>query len=225
MNPGSLRIGWRAVAGIVLALAALPAVHAQGIDAEQIVLHGNGRGAHACASCHGNHAEGNQLAGIPHLAGLPDAYLARQLTHFQAQARDNPSMQVIAHTLTPDEITALARHFAALPPPLTPPADALPPPLGVAMAEQGRGAVPACATCHGPGGVGLGATFPPLAGQSALYIRRQLEAWQQGKRPPGPLGMMGAIARCLTASEMAAVSLYYEQQPTAPVAVGEAGTP
>lgn len=208
----------RRILGAVLALVTGPVLQAQGLDAEQIVMHGNGRGAHACAACHGSHAEGNRLAGIPHLAGLPDAYLARQLTHFQAEARDNPSMQVIAHTLTPAEIAALARYFAALAPP--PPASVIAPPpaLGIAMAEQGRGAVPACAACHGPGGVGLGSEFPPLAGQSALYVQRQLEAWQQGRRPAGPLGLMGAIARRLTAAEIAAVAAYYEQQPAIPAA-------
>ena len=208
----------RRALGAVFVFVTGPALQAQGVDAVQIVMHGNGRGAHACVACHGNHAEGNRLAGIPHLAGLPDAYLTRQLTHFRAEARDNPSMQVIAHTLTPAEIVALARYFAALAPPPPASVTAPPPALGIALAVQGRGAVPACAACHGPGGVGLGDEFPPLAGQSALYIRRQLEAWQQGRRPPGPLGLMGAIARRLTAAEIAAVAAYYEQQPAIPVA-------
>ncbi len=34
----------------------------------------------------------------------------------------------------------------------------------------------------------------------------QLKAWQQGKRPPGPLGLMPAVARRLGLSDIAVVA-------------------
>ena len=213
-------------AGMATAQATQPAappataasVAAQLALARQIVLHGSPQGAHACATCHGEQGQGRIKAAFPHLAGLPKAYLVRQLQHFDVLARDNPSMQAIAHKLTLDQIDALATYFSSqVPPPIMPPATP-PPALGTELALQGRDAVPACITCHGPGGRGLGgalsAAFPPIAGQPAVYIERQLKAWKQGQRPPGPDGLMGAIAKHLSAADISAVSLYFAAQPT-----------
>ncbi|WP_276967650.1 c-type cytochrome [Metallibacterium scheffleri] len=212
--------------GVATAQSAAPVVSpttvgsvaAQMALARQIVLHGSPQGAHACATCHGVEGQGQIKAAFPHLAGLPKPYLVRQLQHFDVLARDNPSMQAIAHKLTSDQIDALATYFSRqVPPPIMPPATP-PPPLGTELALQGRDAVPACITCHGPGGRGLGgalsAAFPPIAGQPAVYIERQLRAWKQGQRPPGPDGLMGAIAKHLSAADIGAVSLYFAAQPT-----------
>ncbi|MFX1688316.1 c-type cytochrome [Paraburkholderia sp. A2RI-6] len=68
--------------------------------------------------------------------------------------------------------------------------------------------------CHGPGGAGVGAAFPPLAGQPAAYIEAQLNAWKNGKRPPGTLALMPAVASKLSDADMHAVALYYAQQPS-----------
>lgn len=51
--------------------------------AQRIVEQGNGRGAAACASCHGERGEGMRDAGFPRLAGLSASYLQAQLLHFQ----------------------------------------------------------------------------------------------------------------------------------------------
>ena len=64
-------------------------------------------------------------------------------------------------------------------------------------------------TSRAAGGSGVGTRFPPLAGQSAAYIAAQLENWQAGGRPPGPLGLMEAIARKLKEQDIQAVSEYY----------------
>lgn len=186
--------------------------------ARQIVLHGSPQGAHKCVTCHGVEGQGQIKAAFPHLAGLPRAYLVRQLQHFDELARNNPSMQAIAHKLTPAEIQALATYFSSqVPPPIMPPA-APPPALGKQLALQGRDAIPACVLCHGPGGRGLGGAqsdaFPPIAGQPVVYIERQLSAWKEGVRPAGPDGLMGAIAKRLTPEEITAVSEYFSAQPT-----------
>jgi cytochrome c553 len=215
-------------AGAATAQSAQPAAPpaaaaaAQMALARQIVLHGSPQGAHECATCHGVEGQGQLKAAFPHLAGLPKAYLVRQLQHFDVLARDNPSMQAIAHKLTPIEIDALATYFSQqVPPPIMPPATP-PPTLGTELALQGRDAVTACITCHGPGGRGLGgalsAAFPPIAGQPAVYIERQLRAWKQGQRAPGPGDLMGAIAKHLSAAEISAVSQYFAAQPTLVVA-------
>jgi cytochrome c553 len=82
---------------------------------------------------------------------------------------------------------------------------------GAWLATRGRWAdnLPACSQCHGPGGIGVGSRFPPLAGQPAAYISAQLKAWQAGERPPGPLGLMQSVAGKLRGADVQAVSEYY----------------
>jgi cytochrome c553 len=69
-----------------------------------------------------------------------------------------------------------------------------------------RGIAP-CSACHGPGGFRLGA--PPLAGQYAAYIERQLASFAQGIRHNDIYEQMRAIARQLTPEEMKAVAEFY----------------
>jgi cytochrome c553 len=69
-----------------------------------------------------------------------------------------------------------------------------------------RGIAP-CSACHGPGGFRLGA--PPLAGQYAAYIERQLASFAQGIRHNDIYEQMRAIARQLTPDEMKAVAEFY----------------
>ena len=77
---------------------------------------------------------------------------------------------------------------------------------GAKIAAQGgaQGAA-ACVSCHGSQGEG-GANFPPLAGQPAGYLQRQLEAMAANQRK-SPI--MGPLAKALTASEKADVAAYY----------------
>lgn len=177
---------------------------------ERLAASSNAGGA-ACASCHGQRGEG--MASFPRLAGVGAAYLLAQLEAFATGARKNPVMQPIAQALSPGQRAQVAAYFSSLPaPPASPDRTArAPSETGVWLATRGRweDAVPACAQCHGPGGVGVGEEFPPLAGQPAAYLAGQLRAWQTGTRPPGPLGLMETIARKLTAADIQAVSDYY----------------
>ena len=77
-------------------------------------------GARACASCHGARGEGG-LTGAPQLAGLPQAYLARQLAAYADGARQHSVMTPIAKGLTLQEREALAAYYAGLRAPPTPP--------------------------------------------------------------------------------------------------------
>lgn len=177
----------------------------------QIATHGTAAGVPACTSCHGAHGEG--VGTFPRLAATGRPYLAEQLDAFANGSRQNPIMQPFAQKLTPAERTAVATYFASLPAPATAgdaetptPADA-----GAWLATRGRWAdqVPACDQCHGPGGRGVGANFPPLARQPAEYLAAQLKAWRADGRPAGPLGLMPAIARRLTDADVASVTSYY----------------
>jgi cytochrome c553 len=189
-------------------------VFAQGMGAA-VAVHGTAGGATPCIACHGTHGEGNAANGFPRLAGLPAPYLRAQMSAFADGQRENPVMAPIARILSADETQAVSLYFAGLPAPDLPnsaPVSASP---GTLLALEGRWSakLPPCVACHGPGGIGVGTSFPPLAGQPALYLEAQLEAWQQRKRQPGPLGLMQAVARRLSPSDIAAVSRWFAAQP------------
>ncbi|WP_323501966.1 c-type cytochrome [Variovorax sp. RTB1] len=202
------------VVGMWVSLAA-PSALAQPdriAQGEKIATGGTTQGAPACAGCHGAKGEGN--ADFPRLAGAGQAYLQAQLDAFASGARKNSIMQQFAQKLTPDERAAVVAYYSQLPAPGTakPAAQvATPAELGAWLATRGRWTdqLPACAQCHGADGGGVGSQFPPLAGLSSNYIQEQLKAWKTDFRPPGPLGLMPAVAAKLSDADAAAVAQYY----------------
>jgi len=78
---------------------------------------------------------------------------------------------------------------------------------GRRIATQGAPNVAPCASCHGASGEGNAAGgFPRIAGQSAGYLHRQLEAYASDSRQ-NPV--MGPIAKALDAAQRRAVSDWY----------------
>ena len=204
--------------GLVVAAGWLAApVHAT--DAAAITTQGNGKGAAPCMACHGVDGGGQAASGYPRLAGLDAAYLQKQLDDFASGSRNSPVMQATATALGEDERQALANYYSRLPipPALAKPATALPAAdsVGSVLATRGRWdkQVPACVQCHGPAGVGVGAHFPPLAGQPAAYIEAQLKAWQQGTRHNDPLQLMQHLSAALSAQDIQAVAAWFAAQP------------
>jgi cytochrome c553 len=71
------------------------------------------KAATVCAACHG--VNGVSVADhIPNLAGQKSAYLSSQLAALKQSTRKSDIMNVIAATLTDDEITQLAAHYSSL---------------------------------------------------------------------------------------------------------------
>jgi thiosulfate dehydrogenase len=207
----------RSFSSAVLACAcalAFPSAAVRGADGETIYQRGGAQpAAMACVSCHGPDALGMAAGGFPRLAGLPSAYMARQIADFRSGARDNPIMAPIAKALSDAEVDAVSGFLAALPAPATRPARRVEAASGAGETIALRGAwersIPECVSCHGPGGVGVGERFPPLAGQPASYLAAQLAAWRAGTRSNDPDDLMGHIARSMTEAEVAAVSTYF----------------
>ncbi len=192
-------------------------------DGKQISTQG-ANGAPACITCHGARGEGNPAGGFPQLAGMGGAYLEEQLEAMANGSRVSPIMAATAKALDPAQRKAVAEYYSSLPSTVDTDKLAATAMHPVAPSDTGawlatRGAwdknVPACTQCHGPGGIGVGANFPVLAGQPAAYIAGQLRAWQQGQRPPGPLGLMPAVATRLSSAEIDAVAAYYAGLPKA----------
>ncbi|HET6804069.1 MAG TPA: c-type cytochrome [Frateuria sp.] len=189
---------------------------AHATSAQALVSQGNGRGAPPCQSCHGADGAGQAAAGFPRLAGLDAAYLARQLADYAGGTRADAVMQPIARALSGDERQAVAAYYGRLPMPTIrqAPRPAANGP-GATLATRGRWSrrLPACEQCHGPGGVGVGPHFPPLAGQPAAYIQAQLKAWRRGTRRNDPLQLMQHVSRALSDGDMAAVAQWFAAQP------------
>jgi cytochrome c553 len=186
-----------------------------------IAQQGNGHGAAPCMACHAVNGAGMAAAGFPRLAGLPEAYLRKQLEDFANGSRANGTMQPVAASLTDGERNAVASYYSKLPVPV--PTTAAPlqddvAKLGQTLATRGRwsDSLPGCEQCHGPGGIGVGDHFPPLVGQSSVYLSNELHAWQQGARHNDPLQLMQHVAATLSDADIAAVSAWYAAQPLAP---------
>lgn len=199
-----------------LAIMLLPAAPALAVDPATIANAGTGTVV-ACASCHGK--DGGGMASFPRLAGMNAAYLRKQLQDFDSGSRGNAVMKPIASALSPADRDAMANYYAGLPIPAAVLGGAAPAApdttRGALLATRGvwSKGVPACVQCHGPGGVGVGAGFPAIAGQPSGYIASQLQAWQKGTRKNDPLELMQHLSRSLTAAEIKAVSDWFARQP------------
>lgn len=200
------------ITGLCLVLLTASA-HAADLNAGKVIaLKGNDRGATACQTCHVLDGSGNAAAGFPRLAGLNPGQFVKQLHDFQQGTRKDPTMQPIAKGLSESEMTNVAAYYAAQHPKAT---------LAIsdkALIARGEHLalsglwdknIPACITCHGPAGHGVGTHFPALAGQHASYITKQFEAWRNGTRANDPQALMKGIAERLPQGDIAAVSAYF----------------
>ncbi|MFA6015813.1 MAG: c-type cytochrome [Gallionellaceae bacterium] len=214
---------------LLTAFLLVPAL-ASAADGHSIALQGGGnQAAMPCVACHGEGLRGNPELVAPRIAGLPEDYIAKQLRDFNAGSRHNEQMQAVARALTQDEIAAVAKDFSVLPKvnvladmPLRPAPD-------TAAWLDMRGAwernIPPCTSCHGSNGMGIGNAFPPLAGQSAAYLKAQLHAFKNAaknekpnrkkqmaaatKRLNDPNGLMRHIAASLTDAEIKMLAEYF----------------
>jgi cytochrome c553 len=159
-----------------------------------------------CGACHA--ADGSRGAPTyPILQGQHADYLVKQLTEFKSGKRDNAIMKGMATPLSEDDMRNVAAFYASK------------------SAKEGfakhadyqtaehlwRGgasdrAIPACAGCHGPTGMGIPAQYPRLSGQHADYVYAQLSAFAKGGRKNSP--QMAAIAMKMTDAEMKAIADY-----------------
>ena len=210
---------------MALSLAGHAVAQAMAPTAPQIAAFGMvNHGTPACASCHGFQGQGEQSQNAPRLAGLNADYIGRQLHAFQKggkSGRDSQRMAWASRSLTGDEIDALADYYASLPPVgAHGEGNGGDVALGRQLAAQGNWAekVPPCASCHGSDGLGVNDVSPPIAGQRADYIERELNRFRANRRRDDPLGLMRGISSRLTPSEIKAVSAYYATLPPTPVA-------
>ena len=175
--------------------------------------------AATCTACHQADGSGMNVPNgesWPRLAGLSADYIAKQLHDFQAGRRQNATMVTFANMLDDQQIADVAAYYSQLP--VTPAqageADAALLTRGQQLAERGdwNAYIVSCQSCHGPGGTGVGSTFPGIASQHAGYLSAQLTAWKNEKRSNDPQNLMGAIAKRMSDNDIQAVSVWYATQ-------------
>ena len=174
-------------------------------------------GVAPCEGCHGARGKGNTDLKAPLLAAQSAAYLVAQLVSFTDGRRHSDMMTPAAQGLNADLRRQLAAYYAAID---APPAA----PLMIAPAVAGRGrmlatqgdntrTVPACANCHGPGGIGESPVYPYLAGQQAGYLLETLKNWRTGLRKTDASCAMRGIAMRLSDDDLSAVADYFASLP------------
>ncbi|MBA8887146.1 cbb3-type cytochrome c oxidase subunit III [Dokdonella fugitiva] len=172
----------------------------------------------ACGACHG--IDGNPTdKQYPKLAGQNEAYIARQITLFKSQKRQNPIMMGFAATLSEQDMHDIGAYFAGK--------TSLPGVADDKLVERGQAlyragdvklGVPACMACHGPDGRGMaGAGFPQLGGQWTDYVATKLKDWKAGTTwgDDANAKVMPAIAQKLGDADINAIASYVEGLHTA----------
>lgn len=84
---------------------------------KRVYVMGNANGAPACTGCHSPSGTGNIPARYPALAGQHAAYVAKALSDFKTQQRNNDAngiMRAVAAKLSEEEINALADYIVGL---------------------------------------------------------------------------------------------------------------
>ena len=219
----SLTVARRRACALALgALLAAPACTLGAPDGAQISTQG-ANGAPACVTCHGAKGEGNPSAGFPRLAGLGAKYLTEQLDAMADGGRVSPIMKATAQALDPAQRQAVAAYYASLPAPLDTDKLAATAMGRAASADTGawlatRGAwdknVPPATNAMVPAASASATTSPRWRPVGCLHFRA-VARLAPGQRPPGPLGLMPAVATRLTDAEIDAVSAYYAGLPQA----------
>lgn len=145
--------------------------------------------AQTCAACHG--IDGNATSTqFPKLASQRSGYIVQELTRFKPAApgkkpeRVNAIMNGIASTLSPQDMRDLADYYSrqTIKPAIATHAEWVKIGEGIWRGGIANRMVPACAACHGPGGLGLPGEYPRLAGQWSEYVAAQLHAFRTGAR-------------------------------------------
>jgi len=157
----------------------------------------------SCVSCHGIDGQGNDAMNAPKLAGLSRWYLHRQLSYFQQKIRGQNSkdlygqqMAAMSVLLTSDKaIEDVSAYLNSLIPTkksqvATTAIKNMP--MSTGNAIKGKLFYKNCAYCHGEQAQGnFAMNAPKLAGQHAWYLKRQINAYQQGIRGAHPADLYG----------------------------------
>lgn len=171
-----------------------------------------GRGATLamqCTMCHGD--RGLSSADTPNLAGQYQPAIYKQLRDYKSGARVNAIMSPRVSNLSDQDMRDIAAYYAYLPrlKPYHPIQEGPAPQIVVHGAPMRN--IPSCAACHGTIGYKVGTEW--LEGESATYLRAQLEEFASGERHNDLSGQMRNVARGMSRAEIEQAAAYYASQP------------
>jgi len=154
-----------------------------------------------CGVCHGE--DGNsRMPDIPSLAGQPEFFVLNQLFLMREGVRRIEPMAPLVKDLKDEDLSALASHYAKLPPKASD--ERIDPELVKRGAELA--AAKRCASCHLATLAGQ-EQMPRLARQRVDYLIYSLKAIRDGKRSGGDTIMSVAVAG-LSDADLAALAHY-----------------
>jgi cytochrome c553 len=169
----------------------------------------------ACAKCHGSESAPPTSDLVPILSGQSPAALEIALNDYRSGARESGFMEPVAGQLSEDRIGAIAAYLSSRESLAYAGTEATDPDAiarGRELARRGDGdRLAACDSCHGGS---ARADYPRLNGQSAVYIRAQLQLWKEGGRAVTPHGrLMAEITDDLSEGQITDIAAYYASQP------------
>jgi cytochrome c553 len=181
--------------------------HCSSTDPSRALSFRGGTLALQCTMCHGDRGLSN--ANTPNLAGQYAPAIYKQLQDYKSGARTNAIMSPRVTNLTDQDMRDLAAYYSYLPrlPPYHP-VDAGPVPQIVVHGAPLHN-IPPCATCHGTVEYKIGTEW--LEGESAVYLRTQLETFASGTRHNDISEQMRNIARGMTPTEIERAAAYYAE--------------
>jgi cytochrome c553 len=161
-----------------------------------------------CTMCHG--AQGISRSDAPNLSGQYAEVIIKQMHDYRSSKRRSSIMEVLARTLSDQDITDLAAYYAYLPKARNAPTtyDEPLPPL-VRVGDPLRNIAP-CIACHGSVDQKLGT--PWIEGMPKEYLVSQLKAFRQGERRNDSSAQMRNMARAMTDEEIDAVATFYARK-------------
>ncbi|SEN11544.1 c-type cytochrome [Palleronia pelagia] len=172
-----------------------------------------------CATCHGAEGDGAPTTGeAPNLTIQSPDYLSAALQSYAAGDRHSGYMQVVASQLSDSQIDALANYYGdtletkATVMDEAPDAEVVAQGETLAMVGRPEDGISACLDCHGRDGTANadGVLVPRLAGQSQVYMARQLRQFRSGGRGhTSTWSPMTGVAHNLTDADIAGVSAYF----------------
>lgn len=178
-----------------------------------------------CARCHVDGGRGRAGGAIPDITLLDARYFRHALNQFATGKRHSALMLPVATQLSPAQIDALARWYAAQPKraatPAAPGADLA---LGERIAVAGLNArrADACSNCHDLDRASA-AAYPTIDGQHAGYLAGRMRQYRASPLSRG--NPMPAIARRLDDRAIDAVSAFYGARSPAARTTGNASVP
>ncbi|MBN2866487.1 MAG: c-type cytochrome [Thiotrichales bacterium] len=166
-----------------------------------------------CMTCHGDKGQAPSR-NVPSLAGNTIEYNYKTLMDYQSGLRNEGDgksavMAAATHNLTKQDMADLAAYYAQFAMISQPAIEQVDPAIDrlVRKGDASRMIVP-CASCHGAHGEGNAIT-PALAGQTAHYFVRTMQAYKHKHRTNDINEGMAQFTHDLTDAEIQALADYY----------------